>query len=100
MRSRRVLRRGIGRLLIIVLLLYPFFLYLQGVYNIMHLNSEIREVRAEIQIWKEKNRELQEEVERLESARYVEEVAREKLGLVKPGETLFILVEPAQPTDS
>jgi cell division protein FtsB len=95
-RSRRVLPKGLLRLLIILFLLYPFSLYLQGVYTIIRLNNEIRQVKADIKIWNETNERLREEIVRLEDEKYVEEMARKKLGLVKPGETLFILAEPGR----
>ena len=36
---------------------------------------------------------IREEIERHRSEEYIERVAREKLGLVKPGETRFIISE-------
>jgi len=58
-----------------------------------------RLLRAEIDESKGKNEELGEEVKRLKSDEYVEQLARRDLGLVKPGET-SVWVVPAKENDS
>jgi len=53
------------------------------------LNSLQQQVQSQI----DENKELKEEIERVKSPAYVEKIAREELGLVKPGEILLIPVE-------
>jgi cell division protein FtsB len=53
------------------------------------LNRLSQEYEEEI----EQNQKLKEEIERVKSPAYIEKVAREELGLVKPGEILLIPVE-------
>jgi cell division protein FtsB len=53
------------------------------------LEAELKEVRAE-------NSKLRGEIEKLHSPDYVEILAREKFGLVKPGEKPYIVVSPEE----
>jgi len=57
------------------------------------LSSEVASVEKEIALAKKQNQELQEKIDLLKTNEYVERVAREKLGFVKPGE---ILIMPAE----
>ena len=42
-----------------------------------------------------RNKQLEEEIANWQSPEYVERAAREELGLVKPGETMYIFAQPA-----
>jgi cell division protein FtsB len=53
------------------------------------LEAELKEVRAE-------NAKLKEEIEKLHSPDYIEILAREKFGLVKPGEKSYIVIPPKE----
>ncbi len=53
------------------------------------LEAELREVRTE-------NTKLREEIEKLHSPDYIEILAREKFGLVKPGEKSYIVITPKE----
>ena len=62
------------------------------------LKVQVEEQRAENARLKERNAALSAEVEDLKSgATAVEERARTELGMVKPGETFYRVVEPADP---
>ncbi len=62
------------------------------------LRRQIAEQRAEMDRLKERNRALQAEVEDLKSGLdAIEERARTEMGMVKPGEVFFQLVEPEAP---
>lgn len=54
-----------------------------------NLEAELKEVRAE-------NTELKKEIEKLHSPDYIEILAREKFGLVKPGEKSYIVITPKE----
>ena len=54
------------------------------------LSSEVASVEKEIALAKKQNQELQEKISLLKTNEYVERVAREKLGFVKPGEILLV----------
>ncbi len=57
------------------------------------INRNIDQVQQKIHYMQQKNKELTLEIKRLQSDAYVERIAREKLGLVKPGETVLLQAE-------
>lgn len=59
--------------------------------------AELDEVNAEVHDLKFVNARLEERVALLRTDEGVEEVAREKLGLVKPGELAYAVVPPPPP---
>lgn len=59
------------------------------------LRIEIESLQREIAAIELRNQQLEEEILNWQSPEYVERVAREELGLVKPGETVYILAQPA-----
>ncbi len=71
------------------------FLYLRGYLELVRVKYQISVVNREIDVWEKRCRELQEQIDYLSSDEYVEKMAREKLGLVKPGEIQFIVADPA-----
>lgn len=52
---------------------------------------EVRTLEVELASLKERNGELRQEVDQLKTPEGVEEVARETLGLVKPGEQAYVV---------
>lgn len=48
------------------------------------------QIKAQIEQTKEENRRLKEELELMQSDEYMEKLARERLGLIKPGEVSFV----------
>jgi cell division protein FtsB len=66
--------------------------------------QEIEQLRGEIEKLNEQNRELAEHVEALRTdPKTIERIAREEMGLAKPGEMIFKLPPPetpAKPPDS
>lgn len=52
---------------------------------------ELRGIEAELESLKERNGELREEVDELKTPEGVEQLARESLGLVKPGEQAYVV---------
>ncbi len=73
------------------------FLYVRGYLELVRVNYQISVVEREMKVWEAKCEELRREIEYLSSDEYVERVAREELGLVKPGEVPFIVAEPRNP---
>ena len=61
------------------------------------LNLQEGALNAEIRVQQEKYQQLQALEQYLKSDEYIEQVAREQLGLVKPGETAIIAI-PAEPS--
>jgi len=54
------------------------------------INKQIQQLKQEEQSVQDKNQELKDEVKMSKSDSYIEKLARERLGLVKPGETPVI----------
>ncbi|MGM0470868.1 MAG: FtsB family cell division protein [Bacillota bacterium] len=54
--------------------------------ELTRLESKAEHLSNDIQI-------LRDSIERMDSNKFVEEIARKDLGLVKPGETLYIVVD-------
>lgn len=66
-------------------------------YTLVYQHMAIRQARSDEAVVREQIRKLQEENERInaqiemmQSDQYIEKLAREKLGLVKPGEVMFV----------
>ncbi|NPV74481.1 MAG: septum formation initiator family protein [Pelotomaculum sp.] len=58
------------------------------------LQKNVDSIQQEVQELKQKNAALREELQMVQSDAYIEKTAREKLGLVKPGETRVVPVPP------
>ena len=58
------------------------------------LERETQELLEECRGWELRLDELKKEMDAASTDEYVERAAREKLGLVKPGETLYIVTQP------
>ena len=56
------------------------------------LTERAEELRKEIQILEQKNQELQAKIARVGEPDFLEEKAREKLGLKKPGEEVVVIL--------
>jgi cell division protein FtsB len=63
-----------------------------GLINLYRARQEEQELKARVAELKDENQKLREEIERLTSdPKYLEKVAREELGMVKPDEVVFHL---------
>jgi cell division protein FtsB/cell division protein DivIC len=90
------------RILILVLflfLIFGFFTFFgdKGIMHLLRLQKEwgrIKEANVKIE---EENRKLREEVKRLQhEKRYIEEIARKELGMVKEGEVIYQFESPKE----
>lgn len=87
--SKRIKPRAI---FMISLCIVAYFLYLmfQQEKVLSKQRSEIGKIEARIEEQKGIKSELQNQKEKVNSDEYVEKIAREKLGMVKPGEKIYI----------
>ncbi|PZN13011.1 MAG: hypothetical protein DIU69_01775 [Bacillota bacterium] len=92
--ARRRLRVRWGRLVAIVLGVYlaAGLVAQQVAYG--QAQRELRALRAEVQRVAEENRALRERIQFLRGGEYIDAAARERLGLIRPGETVIQIVEP------
>ncbi|HMA59887.1 MAG TPA: septum formation initiator family protein [Halanaerobiales bacterium] len=88
-------KKAMVYLLIIVIVVFAFKL-MMNIRKVNQMEDRLNSLQQQVQNQIEENKELKEEIERVRSPEYVEKVAREELGLVKPGEILLIPVEEEQ----
>jgi len=88
-------KKAMVYLLIIVIVVFAFKL-MMNIRKVNQMEDRLNSLQQQVQNQIEENKELKEEIERVKSPEYVEKVAREELGLVKPGEILLIPVEEEQ----
>lgn len=75
---------------LVIIFIYNFYV---NYAKISKLESQIEYLHNEIRKAREKNYKLKTELDNLNNLEYIEKIAREELGLVKPGELLLIPVE-------
>lgn len=56
--------------------------------------KELSALRSRLSELKKKNEQTEREIEQLQTDEYIELIARKELGLVKPGESAYIVVSP------
>ena len=62
----------------------------KGIFNLFRLRKEVARIKEKNLQLEEENQKLKEEVKRLQSdKRYIEEIARKELGMVKEGEIIY-----------
>jgi len=77
-----------------ILVLWVGFNFARNAYRNYRLRLEIESLRREIAAIELRNKQLEDEIENWQSPEYVERVAREELGLVKPGERVYVIAQP------
>ena len=93
-RSRRMLRYGLG--LVAAILLVDAIAGEKGLLSLLKARRDFAGVEQALQRARRENAELREQARRLrEDPSAIEEVARRELGLIKPGEKLFIVRDAA-----
>ena len=71
------------------------FLGDKGILHLLRLQKELGRIREVNQSIEEENKKLREEVKRLQhEKRYIEEIARKELGILKEGEILYQFDSP------
>jgi len=73
-------------IVLILLLVYVTFSFSNRFNTLYAMQQDVREMQQQVERLTQKNAQLYDQLERAQSDAYVEEVAREKLGLVKDGE--------------
>lgn len=80
-----------GKNVIFVLIVsYVCYIFVSQQITMRNIKNQIADKKIEEQKSKEKNQKLQDEVKMSKSDMYVEKLARERLGLIKQGETPVI----------
>lgn len=97
-RRRRVTPR-FYRMLALLAGLLVVASYGVALWRVRQVDGQIAATKRAIAAAEMRNQQLREELERLTSDDHVEDVAREDLGLVKEGETAFVVVKPQDSAD-
>lgn len=84
---------GVIFLIILGFIFYSFSGQVVEMYNVQ---GELSNIKTQMQDLQAKNAELRKQVEQLSSDAYIEREAREKLGLVKPGEKIIMEAKPGE----
>lgn len=81
---------GIRRILIVFASVYVGYILFSTQITMNKLKKEIDVKHQELSKLQDKNQKLQDEVDMSKTDTYIEKLARERLGLIKPGETLVV----------
>ena len=79
-------------MIVALLLVFAFFTMFgdRGIFHLLRLKKEVVRIKDGNAKLEEENQRLKEEVKRLrQDKRYIEEIARKELGMVKEGETVY-----------
>jgi len=94
MRKKRVLL-----LILIFLLILGIFTFFgeKGILHLLRIQKEVARIKEKNAKLEEENQTLREEVKRLQTdRRYIEEIARRELGMVKEGEIIYQFDTPSK----
>lgn len=94
--KRRFTPRKLTGFVLFGLLAYMVFSFSQGFYQAYQLKQEIRVLEAELTEVQAKNNRLAEEFAYSQTPEAIEKIAREKLGLIKPGEMVIMRARTAE----
>jgi len=93
-------RRRFGRFLLVLLALFGLYFVFgeHGLWHIWKLKRQARELKEEVARIEAKRKALEEEKKKLEEGdpEYIEKLARERYGMVKPGERIYIVLPPPE----
>jgi len=92
-------KRRIFIVVLIVLLILGVFTFFgeKGILHLLRLQKEVARINEKNIKLEEENQKLREEVKRLQSdKRYIEEIARKELGMVKEGEIIYQFDVPSK----
>lgn len=81
----------IQRVGIVILFLFLVVSFIRGVSSLSSARKQISEAERRVEEAKKKNEELKAKAQEVVSQAFTEQVARDKLGLAKPGETVIVL---------
>ncbi len=75
------------KVIFLILIFYVCYVFVDQQITMNKIKAQINEKNIEMESLKVKNRKLQDEVNMSKSDAYIEKLAREKLKLIKPGES-------------
>ena len=97
---RKALRVKPGRLFLTLFALWAIATFGVQQVSIWQETHELKDVQRQVTQANDSNKLLQTEVSRMQSSEYIEQVARERLGMTRPGEILYVPSTTYQPVGS
>lgn len=83
--------------LAVLVILYFSFLFASQYWRLIQLRQTLHTIELDIQAVRVQNEEMLKEIERLHTSGYLEQLARQELGMVRPSEVLFYFREADNP---
>lgn len=80
----------VRNILLLAVISYIIFIFVSQTITMHKIKQDITERQMELQKVKDQNQKLQDEIKLSKSDQYIEKLAREKLHLIKEGETPVI----------
>jgi cell division protein FtsB len=90
-------KKSVLLLILLLFLILGFFTFFgdKGILHLLRVQKELARIKQTNAKIEEENRRLREEVSRLQhEKRYIEEIARKELGMVKEGEVIYQFETP------
>ena len=94
---KKLSKKPVFLLILLLFLILGFFTFFgdKGILHLFRLQKELARIKETNVKIEEENRRLREEVSRLQhEKRYIEEIARKELGMVKEGEVIYQFETP------
>ncbi len=85
-------KKRVSLFIFIIFLILGIFTFFgeKGIFSLFHLQKEVARIKEKNVKLEEENQKLREEVKRLQTdRRYIEEIARKELGMIKEGEIIY-----------
>ncbi len=95
--SAKHARRRLQRLLIVGALIILMVSSVGRLWNVWQVQRELGRLESRIESARLVNEQLRHQVESLQGLDYVEKVARDELGLVRPGEITYMTIRNQEP---
>jgi cell division protein FtsB len=94
---KKLSKKRVLLLILFLLLIFGFFTFFgdKGIFHLLRLQKELGRIKEMNTKVEGENQKLREEVRRLQhEKRYIEEIARKELGMVKEGEIIYQFDSP------
>jgi cell division protein FtsL len=82
------------KILLLLVVLWVGFNFARNAFDNYQLKQKISALEKQLVVLELRGEELEKEIAEWQSPENIERIAREELGLVKPGEVMYILSEP------
>ena len=90
MQGKRKKKFNGGKLVILVAVCFVSIILIKQQFEINTYNNRISELKSQIEVEEKRSKDIDKKDELYASDEYIEKVARDELGLVKPDEKVFV----------